>query len=431
MKDEPYLQAAYSELSPLERIYAALSPLVFGSALLAFYLGGATIEELRARLGRMPPAAGRTVWLHGASAGEMAAAVRLVSTLREHGYRFQAVFTAANRAGAAYISRQAAPHAVTALAPWDVPAWVSRAFDRWQPAALFLIETELWPRLVFEAHRRSIPVISLSARIYPKDLPRYRAIRGFMAPTLRRITRILAQNEVERDRFIALGADAVRCVVAGNLKSLQESTAYDPGHLRRELALQPTDPVIVFGSVHHGEIPLVFEAIKALNAPDTRFVIAPRHLSAAPTIAREAATLGLRAAWRSRGQPGNGWQILILDTMGELRHFYSMALIAVVCGGFGRFGGHNPHEALQAGAPVLFGPHFEHFEHEARALAEITPEARVSSPRQIAQRLVEWLDDQHFRQRIVSLQRRTLPDAADVAKRYLNELSPYLVAAHA
>jgi len=420
-----------SRLLLLERIYAALSPMVFGTTLLTSYLGGATAKELRARLGRMSPAAGRTVWLHGASAGEMAAAASLVTALRERGYRFQPIFTAANRAGVAYISRKGAPDAITALAPWDVPAWVSRALDLWQPAVLFLIETELWPRLVFEAHRRCVPVLSLSARIYPRDVARYHAIRSFIAPTLCRLTRILAQNEVERDRFIALGAAAVRCVAVGNLKHLQESTVYNPGHLRRELGLQSADRVVVFGSVHHSEIELVFKAIKALSAVGTRFVIAPRHLSAAQTIAWEAATHGLQTAWRSRRQPRSGWQILILDTMGELKRFYSIASIAVICGGFGKFGGHNPHEALQVSAPVLFGPHFEHFEHEARALAEITPEARVSTPAEIARQLDEWLGDEHFRQLIVSLQRRTLPDAAAVTRRYLDELSPYLVAAHA
>ena len=163
----------------------------------------------------------------------MAAAARLVTMLREHGYRLPAVFTAANRAGVEYICRWGAPDAIAALAPWDVPAWISRAFDLWQPAALFLIETELWPRLVFEAHRRGVPVLSLSGRIYPRDMPRYRAIRGFIAPTLRRLSRILAQNETERDRFIALGAAANRCVTAGNLKYLHERAAGDPARLAR------------------------------------------------------------------------------------------------------------------------------------------------------------------------------------------------------
>jgi 3-deoxy-D-manno-octulosonic-acid transferase len=426
----PALLTGATQLSSLERIYATFSPCVFGTTLLASYLGGASSAELRARRGWLPAAAGPTVWLHGASAGEMAAGARLVGALYRHGYRFQAVFTAANRAGVDYIARWGAPGTVAALAPWDVPAWISRAFDLWQPTALLLIETELWPRLVFEAHRRAVPALVLSARIYPRDVARYRAIRGFMAPTIDRLSRILAQDEVERDRFLALGADAGRCKVAGNLKYLEEPAAGAPADLRGELGLHPAQPLIAFGSVHHNEIALVLDAIELLDAADARFIIAPRHLAAAGSIAREAAGRGLRAVRRSHGKPGNGWQILILDTMGELRNFYSIAIAAVVCGGFGKFGGHNPYEAPQAGAPVLFGPHFEHFEREAGALAKITPEARVSNPGQIAARLRQWLSDESSRRRAAALQRQTLPDAAAVTRRYLDELSPYLVAVH-
>jgi 3-deoxy-D-manno-octulosonic-acid transferase len=427
----PALLTGATPLSALERIYAAFAPCVFGTSLVASYLGGAPANELRARMGRLPPAQRPTIWLHGASAGEMGAAARLVSALREHGVRFGAVFTAANRAGVAYISRSGAPDAVAALAPWDVPTWVSRAFDLWRPAALLLIETEQWPRLIFEAHRRSVPVLALSARIYPGDVARYHAIRAFIAPTLRRLTRVLAQNEVERGRFIALGAAADRCVAAGNLKHLEEHVFRDAEHLRHQLGLEPAEQVIVFGSVHRSEIPLVMSAIAAHGAAGNRFVIAPRHLKSAHAIARAASARGVPTAFRSRGQPRNGWRILILDTMGELRQFYAIASVAVVCGGFGRFGGHNPYEALQAGAPVLFGPHFEHFEHEARALAEITPEARVSNAQQLAARLGQWLSDEHSRRRAVTLQRATLPDAAAVTRRYLDELSPYLGAADA
>jgi 3-deoxy-D-manno-octulosonic-acid transferase len=417
-----------SHLSALERIYAALSPGVFGVSLLASYLGGAHDDELRARMGRMPPAAGAAIWLHGASAGEMAAAARLVTVLRRHGYSFQAVFTAANRAGVAYISRRGE---IGNLAPWDVPAWVSRAFDQWRPAALFLIETELWPRLVFEAYRRNIPVVSLSARIYPRDVARYRAIRGFIAPTLRRISRILAQNEVERDRFIALGASAGQCVSIGNLKHLEERATCDRERLRRELGLEPADRVIVFGSIHHGEIPTVLEAAQRIAPSGARIVIAPRHLWTAEAIARQAATRGFEVARRSRGESARGWQLLVLDSMGELRHFYAIAAAGVIGGGFGKFGGHNPFEALEAGTPVLMGPHFDHFEQEARVLVEVAPEARVSNAEEIALRLRDWLGDESTRQRILSLQRMILPDAAAITQRYLDALSPYLAAAHA
>ena len=418
-------------LSGLERIYAALSPYVFGPSLAAAYVSGASAAELRARVGRMPRAAGGSVWLHGASAGEMAGAARLVTALRNHRHDFPAIFTATNRAGVAYISKLAAPATTAALAPWDVPSWVSRAFDCWQPTALFLIETELWPLLVFEAHRRGVPVLSLSARIYPRDMPRYQAIKSFIAPTLRRLRRILVQNEVERDRFVALGADGSRCVVAGNLKHLAPASAGDPARLRAELGIAPAERLLVLGSVHRQEIQLSFEAIAALQREDLRFIVAPRHLSSVPGIIREAAAQGLSVALRSRVRRGEPWRLLVLDTMGELRDFYAIASMAVIGGGFGKFGGHNPLEALEAGAPVLFGVHFDHFEHEARSLVAVTPEAMVSSPEQLAARARSWLHDEDRRRRILSLQRLTLPDAAVVTRRYLDELSPYLTAAHA
>jgi 3-deoxy-D-manno-octulosonic-acid transferase len=419
-------------LSALERVYAALSPCVFGPSLAVAYAVGASTGELLARTGRMPAAAGSAVWLHGASAGEMAGAARLVAALRQAGYRFPAIFTAANRAGVDYISRAAAPDTIAALAPWDVPAWVSRAFDRWQPKALFLIETELWPRMIFEAHRRGVPVLSLSARIYSRDVPRYHAIRSFIAPTLRRFSRILAQNETERDRFIALGAAPAHCVAAGNLKHIQEHATADPIPLRRQLGVEPKQKIVVFGSIHRQEMALVFEAIAALRAhAGVRFIVAPRHLSSVPTLLREAGALELPTAVRSQARLSQNWRLLILDTMGELRDFYTLATAAIIGGGFAKLGGHNPLEAIEAGAPVFFGTHYEHFEHEARALVAVTPEAMVTSPEQLAARVRRCLEDEEWRRHMLSRQRLTVPNAAVVTRCYVDEVSPYLAADYA
>jgi 3-deoxy-D-manno-octulosonic-acid transferase len=271
----------------------------------------------------------------------------------------------------------------------------------------------------------------LSARIYPRDVPRYQAIRAFIEPTLRRLSRILAQNETERDRFIALGAPGDRCIAAGNLKHLQERAISDPVSLRNEIGVTPEEPVIVFGSVHRQEIGTIFKAIAQFAEQDVRFVVAPRHLSSAPDILREADVLGLSRALRSRMSTGAKWRVLVLDTMGELREFYGVAVVSVIGGGFGKFGGHNPLEALEAGAPVLFGPHFEHFEHEARSLAAVAPQALVTTAEQLAAALRQMLADDQWRRNILAKQLRTLPDPMSVTRRYLDELSPYLTAAYA
>ncbi|HUI27695.1 MAG TPA: glycosyltransferase N-terminal domain-containing protein, partial [Candidatus Kryptonia bacterium] len=171
-----------------DRAYGAVAPRVFEFIRLAARVLGTPAGDLRCRAGVLPDVAQPAVWFHGASAGEMAAALRLTTLLRQHGHRFTAAYTATNRAGLDFVARSAGADAVAALAPWDHPSWVARALDQWRPRALVLVETELWPRLILEANRRRIPVLSASARIYPRDLARYRLIRHLTTPMLRRLT---------------------------------------------------------------------------------------------------------------------------------------------------------------------------------------------------------------------------------------------------
>jgi 3-deoxy-D-manno-octulosonic-acid transferase len=271
-------------LSNLERTYALVSPLLFKGAHIIERIRGASREELQSRLGYVPVADAPVIWFHGASAGEMAAAAALCATLRQGGHRFEPVYTATNRAGTDYVRRvDPRAHAVS-LVPWDTRESVARALDRWKPRALLIVETELWPLMVFEACARSIPVFSVSARIYPADVARYRAIKPFIGRTLKRITRVLAQDEVERRRFIEIGAPAERCLSVGNLKYINARVeGMSPGSLRAEVGLTQADKVVICGSIHADEAAPLLDALKSLPS-DVRVIIAPRHLSAVGTI---------------------------------------------------------------------------------------------------------------------------------------------------
>jgi len=407
-------------------VYGTAAPVVFGLAWMAARVLGVRRDALAARAGVVADAGQPLLWFHGASAGELAAAVNLADLLRAHGYRFTAAYTAANRAGVDFVVRQKRADTIAAFGPWDAPRWVARALDHWRPAALLLVETELWPRLILEAWRRGVPVLGVSARIYPRDVRRYRAIRALMAPALRRMAAVLAQNDVERERFIALGAPPERCAASGNLKYLAPRTATMAAEtLRAELGLGIGEPLVAFGSLHREEIPLVLAALEPLRDHTVRFIIAPRHRSAGGAIVKACAHRGWRLARRT-GLSGHDWRILLLDTMGELTAAYAVASVAVVGGAFGRGGGHNLFEPLIQGTPVLFGRNVEHVEDEAVALVTATPEAQVRDASQLGDRLTRWLRDPAHRSRVLALQQRALPDAAAIAQRYLAALSPWL-----
>jgi 3-deoxy-D-manno-octulosonic-acid transferase len=408
-----------------ERLYRAAAPFVFSAIWRAAQIAGESAGVLQARRGHLPAGGRSLLWFHGASAGEVYAAARLANALRGAGYTFTPGFTAANAAGLSCAARTVeALSGVAAMVPWDVPRWVARAFDLWRPAALFLVETELWPVLIFEAARRRVPVFSVSARIYPRDVRRYAAVPWVTAPMLQRLTAILAQNDEERERFVRLGARPERCVVAGNLKYIDADVA-GSGVANVALGIPPGAPLVVCGSVHADEAMTVLDALHELPA-STRIVVAPRQPEEGGVMEAAARCRGWRVFRRSAGPLPADWQVLVLDTIGELAAVYSQATVAVVGGGFGAHGGHNPFEAVVAGAPVAFGPHFEHFKEEAAALLAAAPEALVCDGNELARRVRQWVTQPAVRQDVVMRQQQRLPDGAAIRDRYLTWLTPWL-----
>jgi 3-deoxy-D-manno-octulosonic-acid transferase len=408
-------------------VYAAVAPIAFAGVHLAARCLGASPAELRQRSGHLAYAPGPLLWFHGASAGEITAAIHLVHALRAAGFAFHAGYTATNGAGIAVARHAMQSHDQVALAPWDAPRAVARALDAWQPRALFLIETELWPRLVFDATRRGVPVFSASARIYPRDVRRYQSVRPFIAPTVRRLTRILTKDERERSRFVRLGAAIERCVVAGDLKHAAPPPAADAAaSLRAELGVSSEEAVVVCGSVHADEVSLLLGVLTRLNARRVRVVVAPRHDQATARVLAETRQLGWRAHRRSDGTPPADWRLLVWDTYGELRRAYAIATVAIVAGSFASHGGHNLLEPVQAGAPVLFGADVSHGGDDARRLTALTPEACVRDADDLAARLSSWLSDPQRRRDAWERQCGALPDGQGIANRYVAVLSPWL-----
>lgn len=419
-------EASPATLTGADRLYRCAATVAFGLLWAAARAVGISANNLRARRGIVPAVDGPLLWFHGASAGEMGAACALASLLARRGYRFTAAYTATNQPGIEFAAHVGAAHTVVALAPWDHPRWVARALDQWQPRALFLVETELWPALILEACRRNVPVFCVSARIYPRDFPRYRLIRSLTMPMLRRVTAVLAQNDAERARLVALGADPERCSVAGNLKYVaNEATRSGDSSWCRELGLRGAEPLVVFGSIHADEVPLISATLEQLPLQALRVIVAPRHAPAVGAVMRAARRRNWRVHRRTTGPVPPDWQILVLDRMGELPAAYAMASVAVVGGGFEKHGGHNPLEPVMVGTPVIFGEHFDHFAQEALALQAATPEARVAAAL-LGRRVADWLNAPAERRRIVELQRRCLPDGAAIARRYVAALSPWL-----
>jgi 3-deoxy-D-manno-octulosonic-acid transferase len=327
---------------------------------------------LRERLGRIPArvldAVGSrpVIWVHAVSVGEVLAAGRLISDLQARAPDCRVLVSTTTRTSQELARKKYGDDRVFYF-PLDFNWAVRRYLDAFRPALVVLLETEFWPNFLAACRSRGIPVAVVNARISDRSYPRYLRLRSQWKKILGGLNFALAQTAEDQSRLVAIGMDADRVRVGGNLKFDVRSpeTARITEEIRNNLP--PHAKLVVAGSTLEGEESMLVRAWPHIVAafPEARMVMAPRHPERFTPVAALLKNSGL--PWTRRSEwitapcklpPGS---ILLLDSIGELASVYSLATIAVVGGSFIPAGGHNPLEPAQFAIPVVMGPHYTNF----------------------------------------------------------------------
>ena len=232
------------------------------------------ITGLSQRLGKLPVIASSDypiVWLHCVSVGETEAARPFVREFLDRFPSYRLVVSTTTVAGQK-LARTLYGHraAVVFYFPIDWAWTVRRVLRRIKPSALFVMETELWPRLFRECHMRSIPVALLNGRISPTSFCRYRLTGSFMRRVLDDLSIAMMQSEPDATRIRDLGLPAERVLVLGNLKFDSAETALDDAvtnELRLRFGIDGKRPLIVAASTHAPEERVILEAFKQIKYP--------------------------------------------------------------------------------------------------------------------------------------------------------------------
>jgi 3-deoxy-D-manno-octulosonic-acid transferase len=388
---------------------------------------GKYFSSLRQRLGfrldelRAAAAPGGAVWIHAVSVGEVLAGLPLGERLRQRCPGRRIVLSTTTLTGQRVARERARFADAVFYFPFDWRGPVRRAVGAARPAAVVILETEIWPNFLRECRRAGVPVIFANGRISEKSFRRYRglfdylgALGGFLARVLSDAELFLMQSPADAARLLELGAPPERVEVCGNLKYDLEPPPESPvvSWLERQLAAAGRRPLAVAGSIAADEEHAVLAGFDLLRraAPGALLVLAPRKPERFEAAARIARERGWRVVRRSTVDLGSVLdlgtaldphaEVLLLDSVGELAALYRLADVAFVGGSLVPAGGHNILEPALFGVAPVFGPSMENFRQAATEFLGVEAAIQVASGEELGRAWIELTADAERRARM-------------------------------
>ncbi|PMP69214.1 MAG: 3-deoxy-D-manno-octulosonic acid transferase [Thermodesulfobacterium geofontis] len=307
----------------------------------------------------------KVIWIHAVSVGEVVAISSLIKNLvKNYDILLSTITDTGN-----YVAHQKFKNLPVKIIylPLDCPFAIKRVLNIFNPSALLIAETEIWPNLILTTSKK-IPVFLINARISNRSFERYKKIKFFLKPLLNRFSLIAVQDEKYKERFKALGAPEEKIVITGNTKF--------------DIELLPISfvwenliprPVIVAGSTHSPEEKLITEVFFKIPGSGSLFLV-PRHPERFNDVEKIITTLIedkrdvifyriSKISNLSENIKTHSFSklIVLVDQMGILGSLYRICDIAIIGGSFIPHGGQNPLEAIYWRKPVIFGPSMGNF----------------------------------------------------------------------
>jgi len=346
--------------------------------------------------------AGKRVWVHAVSVGEVQVAIRVMEALRKRRPELSFVLSTTTSTGHAVAEPRMTADDVLIYYPADFPGVVRRALEAIQPVALILTEGEIWPNMIRALGRRGIPVWWMNGRISAGSYRGYRWLGAFMCRVLEGIGLFLMQGETD----------------AARLKSLRgglESGLHILGSVKHDLALPPEERasaaradltrwgvaasarILVGGSTWPGEEDILLDLYLHLHPdfPDLRLVLVPRHAERRAEIIQAIERRQLPCIQKTRQAliPEKPPEVILVDTTGELLAYYAQATVVFVGKSLCSHGGQNFLEPALFGKPVIVGPNLENFPDIADAFLAADAMVRVRDAAELEREVRLFLQD--------------------------------------
>ena len=379
----------------------------------------------------------KCIWLHAVSVGEVNAARTIIEELEIRFPDFEIVISTTTDTGFARANALFGENLHVFYFPFDLSWVMRRAFHKIRPAICLLMEQEVWPNFVHLAQQLEVPVVVVNGRISDKSFARYKKVKTIAKMIWQKVTLVLAQTDEYAQRFITIGAPAEKVIVTGSLKydTAQTEDKVDGADALAAQLNIGDERLWVAGATGPGEEKVILDVFTNLTAQqqfsNLRLVIVPRKPERFDEVAQLIEDAGFDFVRYSTikntdAECPEKTPVILGDTMGDLRKFYSLATIIFVGRSLVPMGGSDMMEAAALGKCTLFGPHAFNFRQTVDALIKDEGAIMVKDEQDLLQTMQKCLSEPDFAEQIARSGQEVIKKNQGATTKTIEQITKFL-----
>lgn len=310
------------------------------------------------------------IWLHSVSVGETVLALSFIKSYRQQHPAAKFVISTTTSTGQELARNKCDELTKVIYCPVDSYFAVRRTMKLINARKMIILETELWPNMIFQAKKRGMQLVLINSRLSDHSVKGYRRLSAFFRPMLMKFDLISAQSAMDAERILSIAPEA-NVVNNGNMKFDQQIPANQPdAELEKFFGPEAKQYRYLLGaSTHPDEEALIADSFLELKKkfPELRLLLIPRHAERGNDISEilknknipfiRKSTVGADFA---NGNADN--QCLLADTTGEMLKFMNIADIVIMGKSLaGQDEGHNLIEPALLKRTIVCGPQLKNF----------------------------------------------------------------------
>ena len=361
------------------------------------------------------------IWFHAVSLGEVISSKKIVSKILEHN---EVILSVSTPTGLREAKKIYDDKLVVIYSPWDFLLFINNFYKKFNPIALIIFETEIWPSMIHISSKKNIPIVLSNARLSESSFYRYRRLKFFILHTFKKFSLILAQSNQHVHRFESMGVDKNKIKKVGSVKFDSDSKDSQPDELIRR-----SDNLILAASTHIGEDEIIAETFVKLkeNFKNLRLVLVPRHPERSDSVLKIFEENGIKSEVCSRFLPeDNTNDVVIINSIGILNNLYRNATISFVGGSLlKKYGGHNIVEPATNKCPFIVGPFMKNFEEVINLFKTQDACIQLSHSNEFYYKIKELLNNQELRNNMANNALKVIESnsgSSDIQFEHINNL---------